>query len=172
MKKLSVENLIKEFNGDIVLIDKRLRVLSSNKCNLKKKKELIGDKEYNKKLDLILKEMELLRECKEVVRGKKVVNYLDLEEDEIKELSFDSLEKGLRSLSSVKSRNICDIEKVEKIEKKYEIFKKYKEMKKDENSGKCDYKKIIECIEMIKEREEKEINKNFVISVLNGLMNK
>ena len=33
-------------------------------------------------------------------------------------------------------------------------------------------KKIIECIEMVKEREEKEINKNFVISVLNGLMNK
>lgn len=172
MKRMTVESLIKDFGGDVVKIDKRLKVLSSNKCLLKKKKDYIDKKEFDKNLKEIMFEYDLLRECKEVINGKKVVNYFDLDENEIKELSFDSIEKGLRSLSSIKSRNNFNAEYVEKIEEKYVIFKKYKELKKDENIGKCDYKKIIECIKMIEEREEKEVNKEFVIKVLNSLMSK
>lgn len=165
---LSVEGLLNEYKGNMLLVDRRLKVLSSNKCNLKKNKEGYVEKDYNLKLSKIVLEYDMLKEVKEVLNGKKVVNYIDYSEEEIKELSYDSLEKGIRSLSSIKCRNRMDMKKIEEIEKKEVIYKKYKELNNVNNKGLIKKEELLKCIKVIEEL--KVVKKEEVIKMLNLLL--
>lgn len=159
--------LEKEYNKDITKVEKRIRNLSTKKCTLNNRMEMMKKETFEKEMGEVLKEWEILREYKAFLNGRKDINYLEMKREEILNLSYDDIEKGLRSLSSIKSR--CKVERIEGIEKKYEEFREIKELKKEKNNG---YVKKVDVMKLIKVVEDmgNSIKKKDVLELLNKLI--
>jgi len=149
---------------DVTEVNRKLKNLSSIKCNLNKKFKYgrIMEKEYNERMEeinsLTIKCQKLKDEYSEGSRRK---SYLELNEEEISKLSLDELERGIRSIDSIKCR---DYDKADMCEDQKEIFKKYKKDNSNKNKGLIEVKKIEEVLRVLDSNniEDVEIVKNML----------
>lgn len=164
---VELKELEEKYGKNMNMVNNRVRVLSSQKCLLNNRKGIMSENEFTKKMDIILREWELLREYKELINGKKTISYEDMKIEDIEKLSYEELERGLRGLSSIKSR--CKVERIESIERKYEEFKKVKEDKKVDNKGYIYKSDVVKMIEVVKNMGKK-VDREEIIELMEKLL--
>ena len=99
MNVKEIEKKALELNNDVEAVKKELKRVQSLKCNWLKRK---GHPEYEKQLEEILKEEQILKEARSYIVGaKKTVTTMT--QQDVDQLTYDETVKALKSIQSKKS---------------------------------------------------------------------
>lgn len=103
-----VEEKAKEFNNDLVLVNKKIKSIQSQVCNLKKKK---GLKNYQELLSQLRAEEDLLKDVKNLLNPKEKF-VPDYDQEDVDRLDYDQTIKALKTIQSKKyhTRWLTDVE--------------------------------------------------------------
>lgn len=118
-----IEKVAKEFNNDLMAVEKALKSIQSKKCRLKKQS---GRFDYQEKMTEVLQEEQILKQVRQLLdpKEKPVTMY---EQADVDQLDYDEVVKAIRSIQSKKTltrwlttedgdndeyRNACRIEKM------------------------------------------------------------
>lgn len=165
-----VEKVAKQFNEDILELNKELKRVASIKCRLKKQK---GKSTYQEDMEKVLSYEQILKEAKQLVdpKEKPVTMYT---QDDVDQLDYDETVKAIRSIQSKKTlskwltdvegdndeyRKACEIEKM--------LIERRNNIKPVDNEyiRKTDLQTIIDTIE-----ESGNLSQEKIVELLKGLM--
>lgn len=94
-----VEKVLNDFDRNDEELKKELKRLQSIKCRLKKQK---FKKDYNKEMTEVLKNEQVLKECRQLLNPREKF-ITEMTENDIKKLTYDEVVKGIRSIQSKKT---------------------------------------------------------------------
>lgn len=134
---------------DLNELNKEMKKIGSNKCNLKKKKSVVN---YEEELLDILSYEDLVKEVKNSLMNKGK-SYFEYSFEDIEKLSIDELVRFRKGISSKKCLDGNDVEIFERCEELLEYSKKVLDEKRNKEEkeliSKNELKKLIENYEMV-----------------------
>ena len=167
-----IEKVAKSY-GSVEEVKKAIRSLQSRKSRLKKQK---SRKDYNKKMTEILRQEQLLKEVRDYFEPKRKP-VPEMTKADIELLNYDETMKAIKSIQSKKCNVQHATEKIEdnvEYQKACEIERMLLEHKKkikpieETVVRKSDINSLINHLE----NQEKKISTQYVISLLEELLNK
>lgn len=97
----NVEKVVREFDNDVLKINKELKRVQSIKCRLKKQK---GKSSYEKEMTSVIQYEQILKEARQLLEPKEkfVTSY---EQEDVDKLDYDETIKAIRSIQSKKTNS-------------------------------------------------------------------